>query len=272
MATACPPSARTASSARRFGTWSLRPLSSSKPCKVRVGMHDGAIAAGEAQRTDLAKLVRQVCGGVVLDRLRIDQRSACRHERQLERFDFGKAAGRVARRCPHDIGQAVARLIEKLRRRAAKLHGRKNVDADAAAGIRLDLACPRREKPVVHARYRREGVMHFERELRRVRLHSARQQRRSRRCATDDRGQEAAAGNAHTHPSPPIEGRRYGSIEARRTVFVLRLGRHDARGDRRVAGASRRRFRLALARASLVGCGTTATRTASSRDKRASRW
>jgi hypothetical protein len=31
-------------------------------------LHDGAIAAGEAQRTDFAKLVRQVCGGVVLDR------------------------------------------------------------------------------------------------------------------------------------------------------------------------------------------------------------
>ena len=99
---------------------------------------------------NLAEFVSQIGGGKILDRFRIDQRAMRQHERQLERFDLGKPPGRGARHGPDDIGDTIARLIEQMRRRAAELHRRKQIDADAAAGVRLDLARPGRQELLVH--------------------------------------------------------------------------------------------------------------------------
>jgi hypothetical protein len=115
-------------------------------------MHDATVGAGEADRAHLAEFILQICLGVVRDRLGADQRAPRGDEREFERFDFGEAPGRVARRRPDDIGDPVARLIEQLRRLAAELHRGEDIDTDAPAGIRLDLARPRRQEPIVHAR------------------------------------------------------------------------------------------------------------------------
>ena len=68
------------------------------------------------------EFVFEIVGGEILDRFRIDQRAMRQHERQLKRFALGKAPGRGAGHRPNDIGDTVARLIEKVRRRTAELH------------------------------------------------------------------------------------------------------------------------------------------------------
>ena len=159
------------------------------------GMQNAVIAAGETERMKFAEFVLEIVGGEILDRLRIDQRAMRRHERQLERFGLGEKSGRGAGHRPDDIGDAVARLIEKVGRRAAELHGRKHIDTKPPAGVRLDLARPRRQELLVHGRNSRERVMKLERYLRRI---GARQpqngrcrKRRERRC------NEYAAGPSH---------------------------------------------------------------------------
>ena len=134
-----------------------------------IGVHHAAIGAGEAERTDVAEFVLQIDRGEIGQRLGADQRTARRHERQIEHFDLGKAPGREHRRGPDDVGVAVARLIEQVRRRAAELHRGENVDADAVAGIRLHLARPGHDEFVVRARHRGHEMMQLEHHLRRVR-------------------------------------------------------------------------------------------------------
>ena len=99
------------------------------------GVQNAMVAAGKTERMKLAEFVLQIGGGEILERFRIDQRAMRQHERQLECFALGEPPGRGARHGPDDIGDTITRLVEQMRRRAAELHGRKQVDANTAAGV-----------------------------------------------------------------------------------------------------------------------------------------
>ena len=84
---------------------------------------------------------------------------ALRHERQLEYFRFDEAAGLIGRDRPDNVGDAVARLIEELRRCAAQLHRRIDLALQAAVRFLVDLLAPRVEELRLDRRLRRQKVM-----------------------------------------------------------------------------------------------------------------
>jgi len=106
-------------------------------------------------------------------------------------FELGETAWLSRRRCPDNIGATVPSLIEKLRRRAAKLHRRKELDANAPVGCRLNVACPRRQKFLMRRGYGGERVMQLERQLRRLGACQACGRRGQR---SDGRSQKRATG------------------------------------------------------------------------------
>jgi hypothetical protein len=65
-----------------------------------------------------------------------------REEGQLEHLGLGEAAGLVGRQGPHEVGHAVPRLVEELRRRAAQLHGRVDLALQLVVGFLGDLVAP----------------------------------------------------------------------------------------------------------------------------------
>ena len=159
------------------------------------GMQHAGIAARKTQRMNFTEFVAQIGAGKILDRFGIDQRAMRQHKRQFESFDFAKASRRAAGHGPDDIGKPVARLIEQLRRRAAELHRREKLDADALVRLRLDLARPWRQEFLVPGRHRREIMMQLERRLRRI---GARQpQHGGSGHRRHGRSQKRAAGQAH---------------------------------------------------------------------------
>ncbi len=87
------------------------------------------------------------------------------HEGQLEDLGLGEAARRVARQRPYDVDNAVADLVDQLRRCAAQLHGRVDVDLDAASGVLVHLFRPRHQHVLVRVRHRRQQVMQLQCDL-----------------------------------------------------------------------------------------------------------
>ena len=87
-----------------------------------IGMHQTMVLAPEADRMHLAELIAEVGGGIGFERLRIHQRAARRHERQLEHFDFRKSAGACCSAAPTRYRRprrAPDRRAAPARRRAA---------------------------------------------------------------------------------------------------------------------------------------------------------
>ena len=186
---------------------------------------------------------------------------------------FGKSAGRQARHGPGDIDDAVARLIEQLRRRAAKLHRGKNIDANAAARLRLDLARPRRQEFVVSARHRRRRMVQLERD-RRIgpapgakrpgpRATPAAEARKVRRATRIDKNPSRACARASAAAQLRRDGRSSSSVGRAMPARRAAAPRHrSGRG---------RRFRLCRRAIAARSRDRTASRTAGSRDRRACR-
>ena len=87
-----------------------------------VGVHEPVVVRPEADRMDLGEFLLQVRLGELLHRPGVRHRALGGDEGKLEHLDGREAAWRRARQGPDDVGNAVARLIVQLRRRAAELH------------------------------------------------------------------------------------------------------------------------------------------------------
>ena len=152
----------------------------------------------EADRMDLLELVLHGGVGEFLEGEGVHERLAVRHEGQFEGLADREAAGRVARQGPDEVDDAVAGLVEELRRRAAELHRRKDVDLDAAVRILAHLLRPGRQELRLAVGDGREEVVHAQRHLRRLRVTLA--QKRRGGDGAPGKGQEAAAGRGHGGP------------------------------------------------------------------------
>ena len=84
------------------------------------------------------------------------RKSLGRHEiATVQTTSIDEAAGLIGRDRPDDVGDAVARLIEELRRRAAQLHRRIDLALQAAVRFLVDLLAPRVEELRLDRRLRR---------------------------------------------------------------------------------------------------------------------
>ena len=131
-----------------------------------VGVDQTVVMTPVAEQLDVGGLLAEVGVGIFLRGARVGDAAAGGDERQLEHLGRGEAAGGRARQRPDDIDHAVARLIVELRRRAAELHRREDVDLDLAARVLLDHLGPRRQHLGVAVGHRRQEVVQFQRHLR----------------------------------------------------------------------------------------------------------
>ena len=121
-------------------------------------MQERAIVQVHGDELDALELVERVLLDVVPQR-RAARLGVLRHERQLEHLGLEETAGLVRRHGPDDVGHAVARLVEELRRRAAELHRRINLALDPAPRLLAELVAPRREELRLDRRLRRQEMM-----------------------------------------------------------------------------------------------------------------
>jgi hypothetical protein len=108
-------------------------------------------------------------------------------------------AGRVAGQRPDDVDRPLGRLVVKLRRRTAELHGRVALDLDAVAGRVLDPVGPHVENMRRHIRLRRQEMVQPERHLLRQRRRRTGQPRRRSQHTCGKRRPETL----HLHRFPP---------------------------------------------------------------------
>src|SRR5262249_609348 len=84
---------------------------------------------------------------------------------QIKYLDDREAASCVRRQRPHNIHDAVARLVEELLRAAAKLHRRKDIDLDPPLGFGLNLARPGCDEFSRYIAIPRQEVVKLQREF-----------------------------------------------------------------------------------------------------------
>lgn len=106
---------------------------------------------------------------------------------------------RIARQCPDDIDDAVARLVIKLRRLAAELHGWIDLDLQLVAAVGGHLLRPWLQQFGMHVGYGRQEVMQLERHgvLRAGTRTAEQRRRRQKRSGTLH---EFTTRNGHSHP------------------------------------------------------------------------
>ena len=102
-----------------------------------LGVEQARAVRVDAEQLDAGELVHRVGLDVFLERDR-GGLALGHHERQLEDFRFGEAAGRVAEHGPDQIDDAVLGLVVEIRRCAAELHGRIELELEPAARGFLD--------------------------------------------------------------------------------------------------------------------------------------
>ena len=101
-----------------------------------------------------------------LQRAGIGDSAARGEEGKFKGFNAWEAAGRIAGQGPDDIRNAIARLIEKLRRRTTKLHGRENLNAQPPARGLFNPLRPGGEEALLPIGRGRQEVMQAKRDLR----------------------------------------------------------------------------------------------------------
>src|SRR3546814_4689215 len=121
----------------RISDWSSDVCSSDLDLAAR--MDEALVMRPDADRVDLVELTLKLGFGEFLHRLGIHDRGLGGDEGQLEGLQPREAARRVARQRPSEVDDAVAYLIEELRRLPAELHGRKDPHGDTAVRLRLEL-------------------------------------------------------------------------------------------------------------------------------------
>ncbi|MCY1306871.1 hypothetical protein D9M70_567550 [compost metagenome] len=121
------------------------------------------VVGPEAQQLRVTGLFQDMRLSVFLARLCVDGGLFRGDERKLEHLGGGEAPRRVAGQGPDDIDDAVGRLIVKLRRLSAELHGRKDVDLERALALLLQGFCPWSQQPLVDVGRRRQEVVQLQR-------------------------------------------------------------------------------------------------------------
>ena len=123
-----------------------------------------AVVDVHPQQVHASELVHRVLLRVGAQRLARRLRGG-RHPRQFEHLGLGVAAGGIGGNGPDDVGDAVARLVEQLRRRAAELHRRIDLALQPVPRLFRDLVAPGLDQPNLGARSRRQEVMHLQHHL-----------------------------------------------------------------------------------------------------------
>ena len=107
-----------------------------------IGVDQAVVVRPEGQELHVLGLAGKVGRRELGARPRVDQRAARGGERQLEGLRGGEAARRVAGQRPDDVDDAVLGLVVELGRRAAELHGGKDVDLQSTLRVGLHLPRP----------------------------------------------------------------------------------------------------------------------------------
>ena len=131
-----------------------------------VGVDQTMVVRPETQQLDVGRFLGEVGIGVFLRCLGVDDAAARADEGQLEHLGRREAARCRSGQRPNDVDHAVARLVVELRRRAAELHGRENLDLEFAARALLHHLRPRRQHLGVAVGHRRQEMMQPQRHLR----------------------------------------------------------------------------------------------------------
>jgi hypothetical protein len=164
-------------------------------------MDHAVIVRPEGQHLHIAGLFGEMRFGIFLRGLGIHDATVRGDEGELEHLGAREAAGRVAGQGPDDVDHAVLRLVVQLRRLAAQLHGREDLDLDLAAGQLGDLLGPRVEQLRVRIGLGRQEVMQPQRHLGcSGRAHTKQRRSGHRRRAHADQG---ASGQRHEILLPP---------------------------------------------------------------------
>ena len=120
--------------------------------------HQGMDVLEVVARVSFVELMRCLAGGL------------CRggHEGQFEDLDGREAAGGIAGQGPDDVDHPIADLIVERRGLAAQLHRGVDLDLDAPAGLRFDLARPGLDEILVGGRRGRQEMMQAQRHVLRL--------------------------------------------------------------------------------------------------------
>ena len=148
----------------------------------------------DAEQLDAGELVDRIGLDILLegDRRRF---ALGHHEGQLEDFRLGEAARRVAEHGPDQVDDAVLGLVVEVRRRAAELHGRIELELEPAARCFLDPLGPWLDGLARDRRLRRQHLMHAQRG-RVLRPND----RRSRQGKSSGGGAGQECTSLHSHP------------------------------------------------------------------------
>ena len=165
-----------------------------KPRDALIGMDHAVIMRPPAKRLHFAEFLDQMLFAKFLQRAGIGDGAARGEEGQLKRFNAREAAGRIAGQGPDDIRDTIARLIEKLRRRATKLHGRKYLNAQAPARGLFNALRPGGEEALLPIGSGRQEVMQPKRDLR-LRFQVTNDKRAGEHAGA--KGERLAAGQGH---------------------------------------------------------------------------
>lgn len=127
------------------------------------------------------------------------------HIGKLKHFEMREAARGVSRQGPGQIDHTVTHLAVELGRRAAKRHGRENLEVDASAGRFLDGLCPGLKQHGLSRRFWAQEVVDRELEL-------LREGGRGNGNSAERRGQPEHAATGDGHGRSSLDGTRQNNL------------------------------------------------------------